>query len=78
MENERKVALTLYFIVAKRKAISRFRLFLLVPVLCWGWGVADRVAQLANGGIPYVWLQMLHGICTAAQVLREREFIMHW
>jgi len=53
----------------KRRAIGRFCMFLLVPFLCWGWAIADRVAELLNDGKPLLWLQILHGTFTASQGL---------
>jgi len=53
----------------KKSAIRKFCLFLLVPMLCWGWAIADRITELMNDGVPLLWLQILHGTFTASQGL---------
>eukprot|EP01112_Ceratiomyxa_fruticulosa_P001274 TRINITY_DN1130_c0_g1_i1.p1 TRINITY_DN1130_c0_g1~~TRINITY_DN1130_c0_g1_i1.p1 ORF type:complete len:300 (+),score=26.88 TRINITY_DN1130_c0_g1_i1:190-1089(+) len=50
----------------KRSAVTRFSLFLLVPVICWSFGTIDRVIEAINGK-SYLWLQIAHGITSGGQ-----------
>jgi len=42
------------------------QLFLLVPILCWGWGFASRVYQSVHGH-PLFWLEECHAIFSISQ-----------
>eukprot|EP01113_Clastostelium_recurvatum_P038881 TRINITY_DN5871_c0_g1_i2.p1 TRINITY_DN5871_c0_g1~~TRINITY_DN5871_c0_g1_i2.p1 ORF type:complete len:339 (-),score=38.30 TRINITY_DN5871_c0_g1_i2:73-1089(-) len=51
---------------SRSMATFRMNLFLLVPVISWGWGIADRLVLVITGR-EVIWLQIVHGQATALQ-----------
>eukprot|EP00026_Physarum_polycephalum_P014023 Phypoly_transcript_14489.p1 GENE.Phypoly_transcript_14489~~Phypoly_transcript_14489.p1 ORF type:complete len:313 (+),score=22.37 Phypoly_transcript_14489:1-939(+) len=50
----------------KRRVVLRFALFLAIPPICWGFGLANRLMGYIHNEEIY-WLQVLQGVFTTSQ-----------
>jgi len=53
-------------VLDKKSTVRRFSMYLVVPLLCWSWALADRSIQHLTGNSVF-WLQVAHGFGSASQ-----------